>query len=540
MKHPIRFMAPVLVALALVVGWSGQASAYSQTRLMDDQVFDNVGSLNSAQVADFLAGRTGPFTKLAAASPCLSTYTSPNFFWDNVKWHYGSDADWNTAWGPAQIPASTVIAQAAAMWGLNPEVIVATLQKEESLVTGTSCDSWRYNSAMGYGCPDSGGCNPKYVGFNKQVLWGAWQLKFNKERSYGNTAWDGDDTITYTGYMTQGTRKRCGSCSSNFYDGYASLDGQSVYLENGTTASLYTYTPHLGQSFPGIFEGWFGSTYGGYCRDSVTYPDATSNTNLLFVFSTGTQSDLQCTLYNRGWSANESLGGGLTSTPAAVSPEKGSIDVFARGGDNGLWHRRFRNGWGPWESLGGTLGSAPAVTSPSPGVIDVFASDGSNGLIHKRYDHGWGPWESLGGTLNSAPAAVSPTSNVIDVFARDNANGLIHKRYDHGWGPWESLGGSFANSPSVVSMQTNIIDIFTQANDNTLQHRRYDRGWTPVENLGGSVVASPAASSIAAGIMDIFSLGADNTLQHRRFAGGWQPWESLAEPLISAPTAAGY
>ncbi len=258
LKQYLRYFVPVLIALGAVLSVGGQAHAYTQTRLMDDAVFDNVGSLNATQIADFLAARTGPFTKLASASPCLSGYNDINFHWDGTKWHYGSDADWNTAWGPAQIPASTIIAQAAQTWGINPEVLIATLQKEESLVTGTSCDSWRYNSAMGYGCPDSGGCNPRYVGFTKQVLWGAWQLKFNKERSYGNTTWDGDDVITYVGYMTQGNRKRCGSCTVNYYDGYATLDGQSIYLENGTTASLYTYTPHLGNSTPVNFQGWFG------------------------------------------------------------------------------------------------------------------------------------------------------------------------------------------------------------------------------------------------------------------------------------------
>ncbi len=58
--------------------------------------------------------------------------------------------------------------------------------------------------------------------------------------------------------MTRGTYKRCGSCQAVFYDGYASIDGQTIYLETGATASLYSYTPHLGQSFPTIYERWFG------------------------------------------------------------------------------------------------------------------------------------------------------------------------------------------------------------------------------------------------------------------------------------------
>lgn len=270
MKRLPLWSALVLVLATVFNLWPGgvaHATDYTQTRLMDDTVFNNVGSLNASQVADFLAARPGPFTKLASPSTCLSGYSSQNFYWDGTKWHYGSDSDWNTAWGAAQVPASTIIAQAAQNWGINPEVIIATLEKEESLIAGSSCDGWRYNSAMGYGCPDSGGCNPKYAGFTKQVLWGAYQLEFGEQRAYGNVHWDGDETIKYYGYMTQGVRARCGAvggaCSSAdtqgvYYDGYASIDGQSTLMENGATASLYTYTPHLGNSTPVYFEQWFG------------------------------------------------------------------------------------------------------------------------------------------------------------------------------------------------------------------------------------------------------------------------------------------
>lgn len=236
----------LVMTLAVVVAGifkAGSARAYTNGRLMDDQIFDNVNSMSQAQIQSFLVSHN---------SVCLANYSDIDFNWNGSSWVYG----------PGNISASQIIYKAAQDWGLNPQVIIATLQKEESLVTGTSCDAWRYNSAMGYACPDGSSCNPKYAGFSKQVLWGAWQLKFNKERSEGNTAWDGDGSITYGGFMTQGNRARCDGCTVNFYSGYATIDGQSIYLETGTTASLYTYTPHLNQSFPSIFEGWFGSTLG--------------------------------------------------------------------------------------------------------------------------------------------------------------------------------------------------------------------------------------------------------------------------------------
>ena len=45
---------------------------------------------------------------------------------------------------------------------------------------------------------------------------------------------------------------------------------------------------------------------------------------------------------NSGWSGWESLGGKLTSGPAAASWSEGRLDVFARGTDNALWHRWYQ------------------------------------------------------------------------------------------------------------------------------------------------------------------------------------------------------
>ena len=135
---------------------------------------------------------------------------------------------------------------------------------------------------MGYGCPENGGCSSKYAGFTRQVLWGSWQLKFGEQRSYGDTAWDGDDGITYTGFMTQGDRARCGGCRSITYSGNYTRDGVGIHMDNGTTASLYSYTPHPNQSFPGIFEGWFGSvrvpTFGWSLVGQYVYTDQNKTT----------------------------------------------------------------------------------------------------------------------------------------------------------------------------------------------------------------------------------------------------------------------
>ncbi len=135
---------------------------------------------------------------------------------------------------------------------------------------------------MGYGCPDSAGCQAKYTGFYKQVDNATWQLRFNYERARGNTSW-----------WREGLYYPCGGTTRYYSTGLYSGRNVTFYDDNGVaikaftinnpaTASLYCYTPHpynnpsglygnpqfgyTGQYYSGSFsfvrsyENWFGST----------------------------------------------------------------------------------------------------------------------------------------------------------------------------------------------------------------------------------------------------------------------------------------
>ncbi len=56
------------------------------------------------------------------------------------------------------------------------------------------------------------------------------------------------------------------------------------------------------------------------------------------------------------------------------------LDLFARGPGDVLSHRWNNNGWSAWESLGGLLTSDPAAVSWGPNRIDVFARGQDNTL----------------------------------------------------------------------------------------------------------------------------------------------------------------
>ena len=253
----------IVLALSMSLLPSPAVSAASNNDIMSDAVFGNEASMSEAQINNFI----NSFPNSCLRSQNYPSGLSPVTFNEPIDYfNYGG------ATSPARI-----IYKAATIFHLNPQVILATLEKEQNLVTGNSgCAVWKYNSAMGYNCPDgsenslnsypnigvTNTCVKKEsnVTFSRQVNHATWQLRFDKERAYGNTGWGGDGSVRYVGFMTEGNRARYEGGPVQFYDGYAIIDGQALKLANGATAALYNYTPHI-NSFGRIFSSWFGATH---------------------------------------------------------------------------------------------------------------------------------------------------------------------------------------------------------------------------------------------------------------------------------------
>jgi hypothetical protein len=281
-RRIISLLSVVVTIAAITIGVPGIAHAgFTANKIIDDDVFTDTLSMSAGQIDSFLNGY---------GSSCISpnhgfTAPDPTGYSPSGGYTYGSS-----------VSAGNVIAHAADAYGINPRVLLVTLQKEQSLVTGTAgCSVMRYAGATGYGCPD-GGTTHDYsgvnlysingnavtsisgtcvnsslkVGFSQQVIRAAWLLRFGQERSLGNadwavikSGWDNSDDpqSCYGGPMSQGTYRRCPSGSATYYDGYTTIDGQATHIDSGATAALYWYTPHFhgNQSFVSIWEEWFGA-----------------------------------------------------------------------------------------------------------------------------------------------------------------------------------------------------------------------------------------------------------------------------------------
>ena len=138
---------------------------------------------------------------------------------------------------------------------VNPKFLMILIQKESSLIENPDPSQKRLDEATGYGCPDSGGCNPRWKGFGKQV----------------NSA-----ALQFLAYMEKPNRYPYRQGQAYIFNN----DRGTIYNQplmvtpaNRATAALYNYTPHV---FNGNYNVW--RLYQRYFPEGVVtqiarYPD---------------------------------------------------------------------------------------------------------------------------------------------------------------------------------------------------------------------------------------------------------------------------
>jgi hypothetical protein len=273
--------------------------------------------------------------------------------------------------------------------------------------------------------------------------------------------------------------------------------------------SAIWHVPGIGRSLGGVLtSGPAASTRG------IGFTD---------VFYRGPDKSVHWTARDGGpWSRPESIGGIVESAPAAVSWDRDRTDVFAEGTDHLLYVATRTGGrWGGWSWLGDALGSAPAVCSMRSGRLDVFYRRADGVLMQRTFDGTWQAAVSRGGTLASKPAAVAWSNNRLDVFARFTDDALWHLWFDGTWHPWERLDGVLRSAPAACSMAPGRLDVFARGTDDALWHKWFDGTWSAWESLGGLVNTDPAAVSWGPGRLDVFAGGSDAALWRKTWNGAW-------------------
>jgi hypothetical protein len=280
-KVAILFLFGIIGTISLpinhVTALSG--SEFKASRIIDDAVFFNKSTMSAQQIQEFLnskvpmcdtwgtkpSGHSGYPTRAdwGAANGNPAPYTCLRELVQDVPAITNSGSDLcKGSLSAGRKSAAEIIYDVSQACGINPQVLIVLLQKEQSLVT----DDWpwprQYRSATGYGCPDTAPCDAEFYGFYNQL--------YQAAKAYKRYA------ANPTNY-----NYRAGRNNTILYNPNASCGSSSVFIENQATANLYIYTPYqpnqaalnnlygVGDScsaygnrnFWRMFNDWFGSTH---------------------------------------------------------------------------------------------------------------------------------------------------------------------------------------------------------------------------------------------------------------------------------------
>lgn len=173
------------------------ARTFDPRLVLSDENMRDYRSMNAAQIQTFLNKRSGRLKRMSFARHDNGTVA----------------------------PASVIIWEASQAWHINPRVILALLQKEQSLLTRRSFKKNTLARAIGAGCPDR--VTNRYPGFGNQMWNGARMLD-----GYGETS----KTTDYVPHPWKPGMK-------NRFTG-------GVTPRNIATYKLYVYNPSIGAKRP--------------------------------------------------------------------------------------------------------------------------------------------------------------------------------------------------------------------------------------------------------------------------------------------------
>ena len=464
----LALLAGTAVVLGITVAPAPSATAaanaanFNAGNIISDALFYDGAAMTSAQIQAFLDKQIGK----CSSSDCI------NILRTNISSRAARISDTtgnvvcNAFTGGTNLRVSEVIYRSQVACGISAKVILATLQKEQGLVTSKDPSPHNLNYAMGQACPDTAPCDPAFKGIGVQILAGTTQLKTYKAARFGRQP--GTHNILYN------PDSSCGS--------------KRVEVKNYATAALYNYTPYTpnaaalatlygkgngcssygNRNFWRDYTDWFGPTTAG----SSTVSTVDTVTHLLGLDASG---ELWAYPSNGkgGWQTRVSLG----------TPWAGFRKLFAPGDVDGDGHRDLitvsTSGAAVLRYGDGSLGyvdplvldidpNAPLITAAGDfsgdGIPDVFTTDTAGNLLL------WRGTES--GTFGSSIKVGNGWSGFDLIeggsdFSGDGLPDLIGRRMDGTLALYRGNGrGGWLGSATVGNGWNVMTDIFLSEDTN--------------------------------------------------------------------------
>ena len=217
-------LAAVMVVTALVAMPSlvdskeadaAVAADFNPGYIISDENFYNGSAMTAAQISSWLKTKNAG---CVSGKSCILNYT------ENTP-TMSADAYCERIEGKRGESAASVIARVGKACNLSQKALLVLLEKEQSLISLRDVPDWKWESATGYGCPDTAPCDAGFGGFFTQVYYGARAYQY------------------YKAHPTQ-YRHQPFATNSVLYNPNGACGSSRVYIQNYATAGLYNYTPY--------------------------------------------------------------------------------------------------------------------------------------------------------------------------------------------------------------------------------------------------------------------------------------------------------
>ncbi|WP_324276180.1 hypothetical protein [Blastococcus brunescens] len=230
--------------------------------------------------------------------------------------------------------------------------------------------------------------------------------------------------------------------------------------------------------------------------------------------------------------------GRMLKAPAAVTGNGSRIDLFVVGADRALWHTVTTvdgsgrpTGFAPWQSLGGVLTSSPAAASSTSGRL-IVSGRGADGAIWSRtWDGGgWQQWRSAGGLSVSAPAVDVVGADTYRMLVVGTDGGVWSQQVAAATGvptsAWGALGEATTVAPatSATAWWARDIRAVGYATGSGVRQRWADGRLVP---LGGAVTSALGLVEFGPSTTWTFARGTDNALWVNVFTGTGGTWRKI-------------
>lgn len=216
-------LVTVLIAAVLVAmphldrdADAANASDFDAGYIISDENFYNGSAMTSAaQVQSFLESKNAG---CKSGQTCILNYREPtptmaaSLYCDRLE---GRDNE----------SAASIIFRVGQACNISQMALIVLIEKEQSLVSLQNPAPWRFESATGYGCPDTAPCDAGFGGFFTQMYYGARAYQYYKE------------------HPTQ-FRHQPNAWNSVLYNPNSACGSSQVFIQNYATAGLYNYTPY--------------------------------------------------------------------------------------------------------------------------------------------------------------------------------------------------------------------------------------------------------------------------------------------------------